>query len=389
MTLSKKLFLGLGMGLGSLALAQNLSDVGPVLTGAPFLRISPDARAGGMGDQGVATTTDAFSQFWNAAKYPFSKTSSAIGVNYTPYMSKLTNDVFLLYAAYHQFLGEEERSTISASIYYFNMGEVNLRDISGASAGDVKPNEFSIDVSYGLKLTDTYSMAVTGRFIRSDLSGGFGSDNTLKPANTFAVDVSGYFMSPKHTSFNDYEGRARAGFSVQNLGPRLDYTGDEDSRSYLPTLARIGGGYDLFLDDLNRIGITAEASKLLVPGSEIIGYTQDPVTGEQIPDYAIPNVGVMEGIGKSFNNKKSIMLSGAVEYEYDNAFAVRGGYFHESAQQGGRTYATLGVGLKYQSFGLDLSYLINTSKINSALDNTLRFGLTWNIGSETYNAQDY
>ena len=189
MKLTKKLFLGLGLGLGALTYAQ----VQPVLTGAPFLRISPDARAGGMGDQGVATTTDAFSQFWNAAKYPFSKTTSAIGLNYTPYMSKLTNDVFLLYGAYHQFLGDEERSTISASLYYFNMGEVELTRLGVnnviESGGTVKPNEFSIDVAYGLKLSDYYSMAVTGRFIRSDLSGGFNSDNTLKPANSFAVDV--------------------------------------------------------------------------------------------------------------------------------------------------------------------------------------------------------
>ncbi len=389
MTFTKKLLLGLGLGLGITAFAQE--EIRPVLTGAPFLRISPDARAGGMGDQGVATTSDAFSQFWNAAKYPFSKTSSQIGVNYTPYMSKLTNDVFLLYAAYSQFLGEEERSTLSASIYYFNMGEVNLTEIVGneiADMGTAKPNEFSFDVSYGLKLTDTYSMAVTGRYIRSDLSGGFGSNSTLKPASTFAVDVSGYFMSPKHTSFGEYDGRARAGFSVQNLGPRLDYSGDEESRSYLPTMARLGAGYDLFIDDLNRVGINLEASKLLVPGPAITGYNTLP-SGEQVPQYDVPNVGVMEGIGKSFSNKKSMMLSGAVEYEYDNAFAVRGGYFHESVEQGGRQYATVGVGLKYQSFGLDLSYLINTSKINSALDNTLRFGLTWNIGEETYNAQDY
>ena len=389
MTFTKKLLLGLGLGLGITAFAQE--EIRPVLTGAPFLRISPDARAGGMGDQGVATTSDAFSQFWNAAKYPFSKTSSQIGLNYSPCMSKLTNDVFLLYAAYSQFLGEEERSTLSASIYYFNMGEVNLTEIVGneiADMGTAKPNEFSFDVSYGLKLTDNYSMAVTGRYIRSDLSGGFGSNSTLKPASTFAVDVSGYFMSPKHTSFGEYDGRARAGFSVQNLGPRLDYSGDEESRSYLPTMARLGAGYDLFIDDLNRVGINLEASKLLVPGPAIIGYNTLP-SGEQVPQYDVPNVGVMEGIGKSFSNKKSMMYSGAVEYEYDNAFAVRGGYFHESVEQGGRQYATVGVGLKYQSFGLDLSYLINTSKINSALDNTLRFGLTWNIGEETYNAQDY
>jgi len=239
MAITKKLLLGLGIGMGVAAQAQ-VGDIQPVLTGAPFLRISPDARAGGMGDQGVATTSDAFSQFWNAAKYPFSKTTSAIGLNYTPYMGKVTNDVFLLYGAYHQFLGDEERSTISASIYYFNMGSVDLTKLVGSEVvteGTAKPNEFSIDVAYGLKLSDYYSMAVTGRFIRSDLSGGFNSDNTLKAANSFAVDVSGYFQSEKHTSFGDYEGRARGGFAVQNLGPRLDYTGDDKSRSYLPTMA--------------------------------------------------------------------------------------------------------------------------------------------------------
>ncbi len=376
MAITKKLLLGLGIGMGVAAQAQ-VGDIQPVLTGAPFLRISPDARAGGMGDQGVATTSDAFSQFWNAAKYPFSKTTSAIGLNYTPYMGKVTNDVFLLYGAYHQFLGDEERSTISASIYYFNMGSVDLTKLVGSEVvteGTAKPNEFSIDVAYGLKLSDYYSMAVTGRFIRSDLSGGFNSDNTLKAANSFAVDVSGYFQSEKHTSFGDYEGRARGGFAVQNLGPRLDYTGDDESRSYLPTMARIGAGYDLFIDDLNRVGVNLEASKLLVAGPD--------ATGD------VPNVGVIEGIGKSFSNKKSLMFSGALEYEYDNAFAVRGGYFYESPEQGARQYATLGVGLKYQSFGLDMSYLINTSKLNSALDNTLRFGLTWNIGEESSNA-DY
>lgn len=378
MEITKKVFLGLGLGIGMLAYGQQISNIQPVLTGAPFLRISPDARAGGMGDQGVATTTDAFSQFWNAAKYPFSKTTSAIGVTYTPYMSKLTNDVFLLYGAYHQFLGEEERSTISASIYYFNMGSVDLTNFIGGEiqqGGTVKPNEFSFDVAYGLKLSDYYSMAVTGRYIRSDLSGGIGSDNTLKPANSFAVDISGYFMSEKHDSFGDYEGRARGGFAIQNLGPRLDYTGDEESRSYLPTMARIGAGYDLYIDDLNRVGINFEASKLLVPGPDNTGN--------------VPNVGVIEGIGKSFSNPKSTMISGALEYEYDNAFALRTGYFQESLEQGGRQYATVGVGLKYHSFGLDMSYLINTSKINSALDNTLRFGLTWNIGEESSNSQDY
>lgn len=387
MILNKKLLLTISLGLSITAFSQNLSDIRPVLTGAPFLRISPDARAGGMGDQGVATSSDAFSQFWNAAKYPFSRSTSSVGVTYTPYLSKLTNDVFLLYASYHQFLGDSERSTISASLYYFNLGSVDLTKLVGSevvSEGTAKPNEFSVDVAYALKLTDNYSMAVTGRFIRSDLSGGFNSDNTLKPANSFAVDVSGYFLSPKGQSFGDYEGQARAGFAVQNLGPRLDYTGDAASRSYLPTTARLGAGYDLFIDDQNKVGISLEASKLLVPGPEISGTDSN---GN--PTYSVPDVGVIQGVGKSFSNKKSTMISGALEYTYDNAFSLRTGYFHESAEQGGRQYATVGIGLAYQSFGLDLSYLINTSKINSALDNTLRVGLTWTIGEETSNAQDY
>jgi len=384
MNLTTKLLLGFGFSAGFLGYSQDLGKVNPVLTGAPFLRIAPDARSGGMGDQGVVTSPDAFSQFWNAAKYPFSRSSSSVGLNYTPYMGKLTNDVFLLYASFHKFLGQEERSTISASIYYFNMGQVDLTQLVGteiASMGTSKPNEFSIDVAYALKLSDSFSGAVTGRFIRSDLAGGFNTDTTLKAANSFAVDVSAYYNSPRFSSIGGYDGKINAGLAVQNLGPKLDYTGNEESRSYLPTMARLGVGYDMYLDDMNRIGISVEGSKLLVPGSEYAGI--DPNTRQ--PIYQIPNVGPMAGIGKSFKNKNSIMYSGALEYSYDNAFSVRGGYFHESEEQGARQFATAGVGLKYRSFGLDLSYLINMSKINSALDNTLRFGLTWNIGDETSN----
>lgn len=384
MNFTTKLLLGIGLSASFLGYAQ-LQNVKPVLTGAPFLRIAPDARAGGMGDQGVATSPDQFSQFWNAAKYPFARSNSGVGVNYTPYMGKLTNDVFLMYASYYKFLGQEDRSTISASIYYFNMGEVNLTQLVGtdvANMGISKPNEFSIDVAYALKLTDSYSMAVTGRYIRSDLGGSFNTDSTLKPANSFAVDIAGYYSSQKF-SLGNSEGRLNGGFAIQNLGPKLDYTGNEESRSYLPTMARLGIGYDHFLDDMNRVGISFETSKILVPGSTLQSIDIDPRTGQQTPKYGIPNVSPLAGVGKSFKNEKSLMFSGAVEYAYDNAFAIRGGYFYESPEQGARQYATAGVGLKYKSFGLDVSYLINTSKVNTALDNTLRFGLTWNIGDES------
>lgn len=368
MKLDKKLLLTIGVGLGMTAQAQ--TTITPVTTGAPFLRVAPDARSGGMADQGVATTPDTFSQYWNPAKYTFAKASSSVGVNYTPYMNKITNDTFLLYGAFFTKLGEEDRSTLSASIYYFNMGEVNLSTLVGSTiqnAGKAKPNEFSIDVAYGLRLSDSFAMAVTGKFLRSDLSGGFNSNSTLKAASSFAVDISGYYESPIMESFGGKEGRVRGGFAIQNIGPKLNYNSNATSKSPLPTIARLGAGYDLFLDEDNRIGLTGEVSKLLVPA----------------PSYdangRLEDISVVSGIGKSFSNKKSLMYSVAADYSYQDTFDVRAGYFHESIEQGGRQFASVGVGMKYESFGLDVSYLINTSKVNSALDNTLRFGLTWNI----------
>lgn len=374
MNKQSKLLIALGLGLGISGYAQNLSNIRPVTTGAPFLIIAPDARSGGMADQGVATTSDAFSQYWNAAKYPFAKASTAVGLNYTPYMNKITDDVFLLYGSFYTKLGEEDRSSLSASVYYFNIGNINLTTLVGNTiqdAGTVKPSEFSIDVAYGLKLSDDFAMAVTGRYIRSDLSGGFNSNSTIKAANSFAVDVSGYYQSPIFESFGDTEGRVRAGFAIQNVGPKLDYSNSDNVKSPLPTIGRLGAGYDMFLNDENRIGLTAEVSKILVPSE----YNVD-ATGN------INEVSVISGIGKSFNNKNGVMYSIAADYSYNDTFDVRAGYFHESEEQGGRQFMSVGVGMKYQSFGLDLSYLINTSKVNSALDNTLRFGLTWNINND-------
>lgn len=382
MNSTKKILLGLTIAAGSMSFGQDLSNIRPVLTGAPFLRIAPDARSGGMADQGVVTSPDVYSQFWNAAKYPFSRNTSGLGVNYSPHLGKLTNDIFLLYGSYYKMLGQEERSTISASIYYFNMGEVDLRRLVSpgvvANEGTAKPNEFAIDVAYALKLSDTYSMAVTGRYIRSDLSGGFNTNTTLKPANSFAVDVSGYYSSPSFSGLGGLDNKLNAGFAIQNLGPKLDYTGDDNSRSYLPTMARLGVGYEVSVDNVNKVSVSVEGSKLLVPGSQLVDANRGV--------YEVPNVGVIEGITKSFNNEKSVMLSGAVEYNYDNSFFVRGGYFHESEVQGARQFATTGIGIKYNSLVLDVSYLVNMSKVNTSLDNTLKFGLTWNIGEESSNA---
>ncbi|CVK16427.1 hypothetical protein Ga0061079_10729 [Apibacter mensalis] len=383
----KKRILILTLLLFSAFKAQNRNYA--IVTGAPFLRISPDARSGGLGDQGVATSPDGFSQFWNPSKYVFGTSYSGVGLSYTPYMNKLTNDVFLLNGTYHTFLGEEERSTLAASIYYFNMGEIQLNELLGnniVEKGISKPNEFALDVSYGLKLADVYSMAVTLRYVRSDLFNNVDNSSAqTKAANTFAVDVTGYFQSEKSNSFSNYEGRWRAGWGIFNMGPKLDYSDSKENSSYLPTNLRLGVGYDLYFDEDNKLGLTFEASKLLVPAPEKVKSPDGSIS------YQIPDKSFISGMFNSFSNKdigKEITYSISGEYTFNNAFAFRTGYFYENPDKGGRQYVTLGAGLKYQSFGIDFSYLITTSNINNALDNTLRFGLTWDFGGDATNAYD-
>lgn len=389
----KRISIGCIMLISGLMFGQEITN--PVLTGAPFLRVSPDARAGALGDMGAATSADAFSQYWNPAKYAFSKSYSGVAVSYTPYMSSITDDVFLLNASFYTFLGQEERSTLSASLYYFNIGEIDLTELVGTEivqTGTAKPNEFAFDVAYGLRLSDTYSMAVTGRFIRSDLFNNI-DDGTVQPANTFAVDVSGYYQTPRH-SWNNFEGRARAGFNISNIGPKLDYSNNEDNAAYLPTNLRIGAGYDFIFDDYNTLAVTLETNKLLVPTPQ---YELDE-NGEEIPGSRyIPNKGVVEGMFSSFGDApggfsedmKEFNWGISAEYSYNDVLFVRGGYFHESPMKGDRQHMTLGAGLKYNAFGLDFSYLIPTSKTNNALENTLRFALTWEFGGETSNNWDY
>ena len=387
----KKISIGIMMLFSAFASAQQEPNV--VLTGAPFLKVTPDARGGSLGDMGAATSPAAFSQYWTPAKYAFSKSHSGVALSYTPYMSSITDDVFILNASFYTFLGQEERSTLAASINYFNIGEIELTELVGTqivNTGTAKPNEFSIDLSYGLRLSDTYSMAVAGRFIRSDLFNGI-ADGTVQPANTFAVDVSGYYQTPRH-QWNSFEGRARAGFNISNIGPKLDYSNNEDNAAYLPTNLRIGAGYDFILDEYNTVALTLETNKLLVPTPQ---YEIDE-NGNQVP-LGIPNKGVVEGMFSSFGDApggfseelKEFTWGISAEYSYNEVLYVRGGYFHESPMKGDRQHITLGAGLKYNAFGLDFSYLLPVSDTNNALENTLRFALTWEFGGETNNSWDY
>ena len=358
------------------ALSSNAQEVpNPITTAAPFLLIAPDARAGGMGDIGVATSPDSNSQHWNASKYAFMRSQFTIGIIYTPWLRELTNDVFLGGFTFANRI--DERSAWAASLKYFNLGEIDLTDINGAPEGIEKLNEFSLDGSYSLKLSETYAMGVTLRYIRSDL-GIKSANSTINPVNSFAVDISGYFQSDEK-NYGDFNGVWRGGYNISNIGPKVSYT-DDGNENFIPTNLKLGGGFDFILDNYNKVSVNLEFNKLLVPTPSV---SED---GE--PPYAQDDVSFFNGIFKSFNDApdgfseelKEFTWALGAEYMYDNSFAVRAGYFNESDLKGARKYFTIGSGFNFKSSKLDISYLFNASDINNPLENTLRFSLSFDFG---------
>ncbi len=351
----------------------------PITTAAPFLLITPDARAGGMGDVGVATSPDANSLHHNPAKIAFMNSQYKIGVIYTPWLRELTNDVFL--GGFTVANRLNERSAWGVSLKYFNLGEIQLTDDFGGDQGVEKLNEFSLAGTYALKLNETFSMGVGMRFIRSDL--GIEISNTvLNPVNTFSVDISGYYQSEEQ-NYGDFNGKWRGGFNLSNIGPKVSYTDEADNENFIPTNLKLGGGFDFILDDYNKIAATLEFTKLLVPTPPL----RDPITGE-ITEGQDDNVGFFKGMFQSFGDApggfseemKEFTWALGVEYTYDNAFAVRTGYFNENDLKGGRKYFTLGAGFKFKSSNIDISYLFNSSDVNNPLENTLRFSLAFDFG---------
>lgn len=350
----------------------------PITTAAPFLLIAPDARAGGMGDVGVATSPDAYSQHWNASKFAFMDSQFMVGIVYTPWLRELTNDVFLGGFSFANKI--DDRSAWAASLKYFNLGQIDLTDINGTPEGTEKLNEFSVDGSYALKLSETYSMGVTLRYIRSDL-GIESANSTINPVNTFAVDVSGYYES-REQRYGNINGIWRGGYNVSNIGPKVSYSND-GQENYIPTNLKLGGGFDFILDRSNNVSINLEFNKLLVPTPSV---SQSENGG---PPYMQEDVNFFNGIFKSFNDApggfseelKEVTWGLGAEYMYEDAFALRAGYFNESDLKGSRKYFTVGTGFKFKSSKLDISYLFNASEIKNPLENTLRFSLSFDLGN--------
>lgn len=349
----------------------------PITTAAPFLLIAPDARSGGLGDIGVATSSDAFSQHWNPSKLAFAPSQFSVGIFYTPWLKELTNDVFL--GGFNFSNRIDERSAWGASLKYFNLGQIDLTDDVGQPVGTEKLNEFSIDGSYSLKLSEMYSMGVALRYIRSDL-GIESANSSINPVNTFAVDISGYYQSDE-VNYGAFNGLWRAGFNISNIGPKVSYSNDGEE-NFIPTNLKIGGGFDFIIDNYNKITINTEFNKLLVPTPSVSVYDdgESPYVQEDISFFSGMFVSFSDAPDGFKEEMQEVTWALGVEYMYDDSFGLRTGYFHESDMKGARQFLTIGAGFKFKSAKLDISYLFNTSDINNPLENTLRFAIAFDFG---------
>ena len=389
-------------------LIPDLESSRVITTGVPFILIAPDARAASMGDMGVATSVDAFSQQWNASKYAFSETKSGIAVSYTPYLSKLVNDIFLGNVTYFNRL--DERRAFAASLKYFSLGDIEFVTDEFSEALIQRPNELTIDASYALRLSDQFAMSVGMRYLRSDLRLD-GVDGDATPASTFGVDIAGYYQTEEE-AYSDFNGRWRMGFAIQNIGPKFKYD-EGGEENFQPTNLRLGAGFDFIFDDYNKVAVTAEVAKLLVPTPPIYNdeYNYTDINGNGVYDEGTdtlgsrvasdvsiykgkdPNVSFLSGMFQSFGDApdgfseelKEFTWSLGAEYVYQDSFAFRAGYFNESEEKGARKFLALGAGFKANVVNIDLSYLFSASKVQSPLENTLRFSLTFNIGAGEYN----
>ena len=364
---------------------QNNSRV--ITTGVPFLLISPDARSAGMGELGVATSPDVFSQQWNPSKYVFSEKGKEIGLSYTPYLSKLVNDIFLANITYS--LKKNDRSAWGFSLKYFSLGDIQFNDLIGntiVQQGIERPNELTLDASYGLKLNQSFSMAVAARYIRSDLK--LSSDADPTPASSIGIDISGCYIG-KTFKFKKRVARFRHGFNVSNIGPRLKYD-EGGQKNFIPTNIKVGSSLDIIMDEVNILSFNLELNKLLVP-SPVATYKDETFIGYQQPD-----ISFIKGIFESFTDApggfseelKEVTWAFGIEYEFQKSFALRTGYFNESLEKGSRRFLTLGAGFSIDFAKIDISYLFSTSKIRNPLENTLRFSITLPLSTQNIEIEE-
>lgn len=355
---------------GLIFTAQAQDKINVTTTAVPFLRISPDARAGGMGDLGVATSPDASSNFWNMGKVAFNESKGGIAATYTPWLKDLVNDVYL--ASLSGYYKVNDESALTLGLRYFSLGNIQFTDASGSTLGSGKPREFGIDVGYSRRLSSKLGLGVALRYINSDLASGAGSTgNTYKTGTSVAGDIGLY-----------YDGKSEAGsgitggLTLTNLGAKISYTDNANQKDFIPANFGLGIAYNKAFDEQNKIMFGVDFNKLLVPTLE------SDATQQEIEDYR--NKGVAGSWFSSFSDfPGQASVSIGAEYWYNNQFAFRAGYFWEDKNRGARQYFTAGLGLKYNIFGINFSYLAPSGSgvSRNPLSNTLRFSILFDLGS--------
>lgn len=363
-------------------------ELNTITTAVPFLIISPDARAGALGDAGVSSTPDANSLHWNPAKYAFIKKDMGFSVSYSPWLRALVNDINLAYLSGYKKFGKDQ--AIAGSLLYFSLGDITFTDIVGNTIGQFKPSEFAVDLCYSRKLSDNFSGGISLRYIHSNLTGGYfvgGAES--HPGNSVATDVSTYYE--KDFDMGQTPAKLALGLNISNIGAKISYT-ETTERDFIPINLRFGPSVTMDIDDYNQISVMLDINKLLVPSPPVYQTDSDglPVVDPN-GDYVIlagkdPRVGVVSGMFQSFGDApggfkeemREFSLATGIEYWYDKQFAIRAGFFYEDKTKGNRKFFTLGAGLKYNVFGLDFAYLIPIEQRNP-LENTLRFTLLFDF----------
>lgn len=358
--------------------AQEKKDLfNPVSYAVISQTIAPDARGGGLGDVGAATDPDVNSQYWNPAKYPFNISKAGVSLNFTPWLRSLVNDMNLAYLSGYYRIGDY--SSVSASLRYFNLGEVYMS--YDANAMTINPYEMSLDVAYSLMLSEKFSLAAAVRWIYSDIRFDYTEDNS--PASAFAADIAAYYQN--YINIGQRECQLGIGLNISNIGSKITFSGDEYSQ-FLPANLRLGASLMIPIDEYNRITIAADANKYLVPTIPQQEEGEDNADYEDRVHKEYSDVSSISGIFKSFGDApggfkeelEEINYGVGAEYVYNDKFSLRAGYHHESANKGNRKYFTVGGGFKMSVFSLDAAYVVATAKSNP-LDQTLRFTLSFDM----------
>ena len=357
-------------------------QVSTITTGVPFLRISPDARAGAMGDAGIAVSADANAHYWNIAKVPFNEKNNGIAITYTPWMRSLIPDISLIYlTGFHKF-GTDNNQAISSSLRYFNLGDINFTDINASPIGTGKPREMALDLGYSRKLSENLSAGVALRYVYSNISSGYAGNTDFNPGKAFATDLGLYY-----TKSNENAAAQKQTFSwgvvISNLGSKISYSSIR--KDFIPMNLGIGVAYTKEIDEYNKVTFALDFNKLLVPSLQIASDS----TGKSY--YYYPEKTVVSGMMGSFSDApggfkeelSEFTTSVGMEYWYQNQFALRAGYFYEDPNKGARKFYTIGAGIKYNVMDLNFSYLISAGNtlIQNPLANTLRVSLLFNYDS--------